>query len=117
MKVQNLLEYPNSAVGSIISKFYIGDKVLTSKGTGCLIGTNIVLTAAHNVYHVDLEIQSTEIHYTPAPEFPKGTSYRVRKCFVPLQFKTQRLYQKLSNQTKADLYDYALLQLDTEEDI
>ncbi len=50
--VEDTLEYPYSAIGLITGK-YKKDKKKTLQycGSGSLIGNNIVLTCAHNVFN------------------------------------------------------------------
>jgi len=50
--VEHPLKYPHTAVGVTISRFENGCAL---QGTGCLIGTNLLLTAAHNVFHPSYE--------------------------------------------------------------
>lgn len=86
--VQFPLKYPYTATGIILSTLKNGSIM---QGTGCLIGTNLLLTAAHNAYHY-LHQQSTSIQYVPAPEFglqiKQRIAYRARKFFIPIQFKS-----------------------------
>jgi V8-like Glu-specific endopeptidase len=51
--------YPYSCLGLIIISY----KDKYSFGTGCLIGPNLVLTAANNVYHKDTDDQPEVIHF------------------------------------------------------
>lgn len=58
---QQAHKYPFSAVGLVFSKKKINNMMVPCIGTGFLIGPNIVLTCAHNVYQSNIKKDHEEI--------------------------------------------------------
>ncbi len=54
-KVQDTLDFPYSAIGLLSLKY----NQKSFSGTGFLVGPNIVLTAAHNLYDHTLKMECT----------------------------------------------------------
>lgn len=66
--------YPYSCIGLIIVSF----KDRCSFGTGCLIGPNIVFTAASNVYQKETDEQPAVIRFVLGINERAGDVYRVK---------------------------------------
>jgi V8-like Glu-specific endopeptidase len=49
--VKDMNYAPYNAIGRLDIKLNIDGKYFSFHGTGTLIGVNLVITAAHNVYH------------------------------------------------------------------
>ena len=50
-------------------------------GTGCLIGPNIVLTCAHNIYHKKWQIKARELKFVPRLHGENGKAFEVKSSF------------------------------------
>ena len=102
--------YPYSAVGII--KIYINGKYL-GHGTGSLIAPKLVLTVAHNCDPMNLS-SITDLYFVPAPIFQRnGNGFKVIKIHQAKEYK-EVLNHKEYNKNPGFLYDYAVLELDTE---
>jgi V8-like Glu-specific endopeptidase len=102
----------------VVSKKMVSKNMMLCIGTGCLIGPNVVLTCAHNVYQVDIRKDHQEIEFIPAPisreikskEYSKK-GFSVKEIIVPDQYKNMdRSLRDEYNQ--GHLFDMAVLILD-----
>jgi V8-like Glu-specific endopeptidase len=96
-------EWPFSAFGVVTMEFDGRE----CSGTGTLIGSNIVLTAAHNLYSHKSRSFAKNVRFIPAMNgnsAPFGVS-KVTKYFTPKVF--------LDSKDGEELEDYALLVLDS----
>jgi hypothetical protein len=89
-------------------------------GTGCLIGPNVILTCAHNVFQVKTKKYHTGIEFIPAPiarelnsrEYA-GKGFKVREIIVPEQYRKMDDYF-LDEINRGYFFDIAVLILETE---
>ena len=68
--MQNVDEYPYSAIGLIRAKYVEEETVFF--GTGCLIGHNLVLTSFHNFIPNGRSKSEIEIDLVPSPIHKRG---------------------------------------------
>lgn len=87
-------------------------------GTGSLIGPNVVLTCAHNVFQANIKKDHTDIEFLPAPiaretKNGPGKGFKVKKSIVPSQYREMDYNcPDLTNQGL--LFDFAVLILETD---
>lgn len=81
--------YPYSAVGLVRATLKKGQY----RGTGCLIGPNIVLTCAHNCFNVPAKKYFSNMEFIPAPiiQSVKGASliekgFKVKEVLIPEEY-------------------------------
>lgn len=72
-------------------------------GTGCLISPNLVLTAAHNIFHSVTKELNTDLEFYPGQYgiLEEENCYKVESAFFPDKFK----YKDTAT------HDYGLLKL------
>ena len=86
---------------------------LLGHGTASLIGPRIVLTAGHNCYPNGLNT-SFDLEFVPAPIYKRnGIGFKVKGKYLPENFK-QMFLPREYNKNPGFLFDYAVLELDTE---
>ena len=69
IRVENVDEYPYSAIGIVLVTYKEDKKAFHS--TGCLIGSKLVLTALPN-YNLLRKYSEMEIEFVPAPLLKRG---------------------------------------------
>ena len=106
-RVDSPEKWPHSAQGMIEIKDKTGQICRT--GSGTLVGSKFVLTAAHNVYFSKGKVLNEhEVRFTPAADGKRAPfgSFKVISCYYPEEYCTNN---------SEDYEDYALLVL--EQDI
>ena len=103
-------EYPYSAVGII--KIFVNGKFVAF-GTGSLIAPKLVLTVAHNCDPMNLS-SITDLYFVPAPIYQRnGNGFKVIKIHSTQEYK-EMSKDKEYNKNPGFLFDFAVLELDTE---
>ena len=97
-KIENTHEHPYRCIGQIVGKF--GN--LPYDGTGCLIGPNIVLTCAHNIYERRLKLEANDMKFKPGINGSFGKTFNVKKAYYPEKYVS--LKKNASN-----LFDFGIL--------
>ncbi len=79
--VKHTGDYPWCSVGKVITQY--------GHGTGCLIGPNIVLTAAHVCINLLTGIVSKQIYFTPSllNDRAKFKGFKATKLYFPEEIK------------------------------
>ncbi len=73
--------YPYSAIGKVTNE--------SGFGTGCLIDSNIVLTAAQNCFNVEKGVFYDNISFIPAPlqDITYFKGFKALKVYIPTEYK------------------------------
>ena len=102
-RIENTEVWPNSVHGLVHSLYQNGINNLELWGTGTMIGLNLVITAAHNLYNHDLEKEATCVKFYPGLNGKRAhfNEIEVKKFYYPDDF-----VRKVGNKE-----DYALLVL------
>lgn len=103
-RVEDLSVYPYSCIGLLLVYF---DQILKC-GTGSLIGKNLILTAASNIFERESQRLATSIKFVLGVDGQNGQIYDV--CPEKVYF-----HEKFSEEAEGShRYNYAVLQLDGE---
>ena len=83
-RVLETAQWPNGAIGVVLSRIR-GELFL---GTGVLIGKNLVLTCAHNLYSREYQEECTFVKFIPAMngDFAPFGKYDVFKWYFPKEY-------------------------------
>jgi V8-like Glu-specific endopeptidase len=93
--------HPFNAIGRLDIVFIIGGKRRKSHGTGTLIATNLVITAAHNIYHRDSKTTAEPqnvVFWLPSI----NENIKVLGIYFPEQYKDY-------GENDSTFYDYAII--------
>jgi V8-like Glu-specific endopeptidase len=89
-------------------------------GTGSLIGPNVVLTCAHNVFQKKIKKDHTDIEFLPASiaremknSYDSGQGFRVKKAIVPSQYREMDCNSN-EETNQGLIFDFAVLILETD---
>ncbi|MCZ8521756.1 MULTISPECIES: trypsin-like serine peptidase [Paenibacillus] len=113
-QVPDTTVFPYSAIGQFKLVFKTSSSYMTAWGTGTLIKSNIVLTAAHNMYNAkEREFINLE-NSSFAPAINGGDfeddGYEIKQYWIPADY--QRIVnEKGENDPEAVRLDYALVEL------
>ena len=104
----------------VVSRISINGVII---GTGSLIGPNVVLTCAHNVFQAKIKKDHTDIEFLPASiaremenGYDSGKGFKVKKAIVPIQYREMDCDSNESNEetNQGLIFDFAVLILETD---
>lgn len=73
-KIEETRKYPYSCIGLVTGRF----GTIISNGSGCLIGPDIVLTCAHNLYDRENKIEANNVFFCPGLNGSIGEQFKVK---------------------------------------
>ncbi len=89
---------------AIVSKLDKKQGSQVVRGSGLLISSDLVLTAAHNLYYNMQQIDTKRVNLYPGQLGQLKRPYKIEEVYIPKEFKEN---PKISN----TFYDYALIKL------
>lgn len=86
-------------------------------GTGSIVGPQLILTCAHVVINEKTNEVREDISFTPAPLFPmKVGAYKAKRIYYNTKFSDHDLVRQ-RNIENFYRYDYAIIELDTNQNL